>query len=144
MSPHRAEQRWFMVRHFQSKIGEAVAALRGLSSTGDLGERAGSAFGGAARQRGLPGWAAGLSVWAPVSKSKAQSYLKGIFSSHGLCPTSTRVWSGAIRSHKPFNPDRPRDRPAAPQELGRALGSLSERQLGGCMIFTHLKYCSLP
>lgn len=79
MPTHRAEQHesiaampWFMVSHFQSKIGKAIAILCGLSGTRDLAE-------GhilflevceAARTPRL-GWHVWL--WAPFSNSKTES-----------------------------------------------------------------------
>lgn len=108
-------------------------------------------FRGAARQRGLPGWAAGLLLWALISKSKAQSYPKAIFlpmdyvQQAPVCRAkqyvaTSRLIQTDLRAGSPGEQTQPgrgcRTRSPAPRELSTALGSLLECKLGSCMIFT--------
>lgn len=72
---HTAEQHWFTVRHVQSKIGQAVAVLCGLSRTRDLAEGQVQLL-GAVRQRGLPGWAGGVWLWHDLAMVRHRATLR--------------------------------------------------------------------
>ena len=147
-----------MVRRFHSKPGKAAAVLRGPSSTETL-RKGRFSFRGAARQRGVSGWAGGLWLSARFSNSRlllnsTQSYPKLIFLAVGhvqqapVCQAKQYVATRGLtqmhlQTERPGQPTQPGrgccPQSPVPRELGSVLGSLLEYRLDSYMKFACLK-----